>query len=107
MCYIHVHDAKRSKLDDKAEVGVLLGYGTLTKGYKVYNVQSKKVMLSRYLQFDEDSYWDWEENLVVKEQVVSQQVSTSNLSSSSSSQNKEFDDEDPTINSPVLKRSLL
>ena len=33
-CYYHVPEPKRSKLDNKAQKGILIGYGTSTKGYR-------------------------------------------------------------------------
>ncbi|XP_047261141.1 uncharacterized protein LOC124894578, partial [Capsicum annuum] len=42
VCYTHVPDAKRGKLDNNVELCILLSYSTAAKGYKVYNVRTKK-----------------------------------------------------------------
>ncbi|GKV25633.1 hypothetical protein SLEP1_g35036 [Rubroshorea leprosula] len=42
VCYSHVLDVKRTKLDQKANVGIFVGYATQSKGYRVYDVHSKK-----------------------------------------------------------------
>nr|KYP36208.1 Copia protein [Cajanus cajan] len=41
ICYNHVATTKRSKLDDKVEMGIFLGYVANSKGYRVYNMRSK------------------------------------------------------------------
>ncbi|GKV44331.1 hypothetical protein SLEP1_g51524 [Rubroshorea leprosula] len=42
MCYMHVPAAKRTKLDEKAKMGILVGYAAKSKGYRIYNLQSQK-----------------------------------------------------------------
>ncbi|GKV52681.1 hypothetical protein SLEP1_g59252 [Rubroshorea leprosula] len=66
ICYTHVPDAKRTELDVKAEIGILVGYSTKSKGYRVYNLQSGKISIHRDVQVDEDSHWDWDKRVVVK-----------------------------------------
>ncbi|GKV46536.1 hypothetical protein SLEP1_g53512 [Rubroshorea leprosula] len=66
ICYTHVPDAKRTKLDVKVEIGILVGYSTKSKGYRVYNLQSGKISVHRDVQVDEDSHWDWDKRVVVK-----------------------------------------
>ena len=59
ICYTHIPDVKRGKLDEKAEVGILIGYCSSTKGYKVYQPLTAKVIVSRDIHFDEYATWDW------------------------------------------------
>ena len=59
ICYAHVPDALRKKLDDKAEKCIFLGYSQRTKGYKLYNPVSGKVIVSRDVTFNEQDCWDW------------------------------------------------
>ncbi|GKU93148.1 hypothetical protein SLEP1_g6772 [Rubroshorea leprosula] len=66
ICYTHVPDAKRTKLDVKAEIGILVGYSTKSKGYREYDLQSGKISVHRDVQVDEDSHWDWDKRVVVK-----------------------------------------
>lgn len=69
ICYAHLLDVKRSKLDNKVEVYVLLGYTTTAKGYKVYNVTSNKVFVSRDLIIDQSSYYYKDEKVIVKDML--------------------------------------
>ncbi|KAI5333988.1 hypothetical protein L3X38_024121 [Prunus dulcis] len=59
ICYIHVPSPLRQKFDDKARKGVFVGYGSCEKGYRVYDLQSKKIVLSRSVIFSEDKSWNW------------------------------------------------
>ena len=54
-CVSHVHIPKdeREKLDSKSKKCILLGYGSTTKGYRLYNLDTKKVFHSRDVVFDE------------------------------------------------------
>jgi hypothetical protein len=61
LCYIHVPDQKRSKLDNKAEKGIFLGYSSQSKGYRVYNIETGKISVSRDVKIDENAQWNWEE----------------------------------------------
>ncbi|KAF3645772.1 hypothetical protein FXO37_20804 [Capsicum annuum] len=71
-------DAKRGKLDNKAELWIFLGYSTTTKGYIVYNDSTKKVLISRDLVVDESSHYDWDRDIIVKNQEGSTSVATLN-----------------------------
>ena len=42
----HVPEARRTKLNCRSKVGILVGYNTLTKGYRVYNLFTHKVVVS-------------------------------------------------------------
>ncbi|CAL9019759.1 unnamed protein product [Prunus brigantina] len=57
--YTHVPSSLRQKFDDKSRKGVFMGYGSREKGYRVYDLQSKKIVLSRSVIFNEDKAWNW------------------------------------------------
>ncbi|CAL9017922.1 unnamed protein product, partial [Prunus brigantina] len=59
ICYTHVPSSLRKKFDDKSRKGVFMGYGSCEKGYRVYDLQSKKIVLSRSVIFNEDKAWNW------------------------------------------------
>ncbi|CAL9029386.1 unnamed protein product [Prunus brigantina] len=59
ICYTHVPSPLRQKFDDKARKGVFMGYGSCEKGYRLYDLQSKKIVLSRSVIFNEDKAWNW------------------------------------------------
>ena len=46
MCYKHVPDARRRKLDDKREPMILVGYHK-TGAYRLFNPVNEKIVLSR------------------------------------------------------------
>ncbi|XP_020572604.1 uncharacterized protein LOC110019319 [Phalaenopsis equestris] len=60
-CITHVHipDEKRSKLDDKSEKFIFIGYDNNSKGYKLDNPNTGKTTSSRDVIFDEGEEWDW------------------------------------------------
>lgn len=51
--YVHIPDCKRKKLDPKAIPCWLVGYGEETKGWRLWDPSSRKVILSRDVTFDE------------------------------------------------------
>ena len=57
-CIVHAHIPKdeRKKLDSKAKKCVLLGYGTETKGYRLYDPQSSRVIYIRDVKFNESEF---------------------------------------------------
>jgi transposase InsO family protein len=57
--YVQVLDQERSKLHDKSEKYVFIGYDPSSKGYKLYNPSTKKVIVSRDVEFDEKGIWNW------------------------------------------------
>lgn len=52
VCYKHIPDQLRRKLDDKAEPLIFVGYN-LTEGYKLYNPTSGTTCISRDVIVDE------------------------------------------------------
>ena len=50
ICFVHTPDNFRQKLDLKSEKGVFVGYPLDTKGYKIYNIESKKFMRSKSIK---------------------------------------------------------
>ncbi|KAL5556508.1 hypothetical protein UlMin_038744 [Ulmus minor] len=60
ICYTHIPQEKRSKLDEKTEKGIFLGYSTQSKGYRVYRLRKNKLIISRDVKFDEDTMYNWE-----------------------------------------------
>lgn len=64
MCYSHIPCHLRHKLQPTSIKGILVGYGTYKKGYRVYNPSTGQVLISRDVLFNEDAKWDWETNSV-------------------------------------------
>ncbi|KAJ4722910.1 Retrovirus-related Pol polyprotein from transposon TNT 1-94 [Melia azedarach] len=59
VAHVHVPDERRTKLDDKSESFIFIGYDSSSKGYKLYNPNSKKIVISRDVIFDEEGEWDF------------------------------------------------
>ena len=56
--YVHADDQIRTKLDDKSKKMIFMGYDQKSKGYKLYNPNKGKTMISRNVKFDEERVWD-------------------------------------------------
>ncbi|KAK4401741.1 Retrovirus-related Pol polyprotein from transposon RE1 [Sesamum angolense] len=61
---------KRHKLEENTEKGIFLGYSTQSKGYRIYNLKTKKLIISRDVEFDEDAMWNWDEEKVERQSVM-------------------------------------
>ena len=51
--YIHIPKNKKRKLDSKTKKCILLGYGSMQKGYRVFDLLTQKVFYSRNVKFHE------------------------------------------------------
>ena len=54
VAHVHVPDERRVKLDDKSERYIFISYSTHSKGYKLYNPNNKRIVISRDVMFDEE-----------------------------------------------------
>ena len=54
LCFVHVPQVKRDKLDKKAIPGIFVGYSTISQAYKVYHPQTRKMVITRDVHFNED-----------------------------------------------------
>ena len=59
-CYVLQPEVKRRKLDQKADMGILIGYSTKSKAYKIYDLKSNKVVIARNVKVTENGIWNWE-----------------------------------------------
>lgn len=58
VCYKHIPDATRRKLDDISKVVLLIGYRS-TSAYKLYCPITNKVEVDKYVIVKESETWDW------------------------------------------------
>ncbi|PKI53574.1 hypothetical protein CRG98_026024 [Punica granatum] len=61
------HEEKRTKLEDKSQKCIFLGYGENSSGYKLYNPVTHKIVMSRDVKFDEEQTRDWKNNDQLKQ----------------------------------------
>jgi len=57
LCFKHVPDQLGRKLDDKSQVMIMVGYHS-TGAYKLYDPNSKKIVFSKDVKFDETKCWN-------------------------------------------------
>lgn len=58
-CIVHVHISdERRKLDPKSFKCVLLGISEETKGYALYNLVTKKIIVNHDVIFEETEGWN-------------------------------------------------
>ncbi|CAJ2638092.1 unnamed protein product [Trifolium pratense] len=62
VCYAQIPKQKRTKLEETSERCVFIGYSSMSKGYRLYNMKTNKVIISRDVVFDENASWNWEED---------------------------------------------
>ncbi|WVY92490.1 hypothetical protein V8G54_031578 [Vigna mungo] len=60
LAYSHIADQKRTKLHDKSEAMIFVGYHA-TSAYKLYDLVKEKMVLSRDVIVLEDERWNWNE----------------------------------------------
>ena len=60
--YSHVPDEKKKKLDDKLEKCIFIGYNEKSKPYKLFNLLTNKIIVSRDVKFYYEETWEWNEN---------------------------------------------
>ena len=56
---MHGPDEQRSKLDDKSQKYIFIGYDANSKGYMLYNPNTGKTIINQDVIFDEEGEWDW------------------------------------------------
>ena len=70
LAYAHVPKDVRQKFDSKSRRCIFLGYGTTTKGYRLYDVKQSKVFYSCDVIFDESKSGGHEESEVSLKPIV-------------------------------------
>ncbi|CAL9023657.1 unnamed protein product [Prunus brigantina] len=59
-CHVLIPSALRHKLEENSHKCIFVGYGLCEKGYRLFDPSTRKVILSRDVQFDENGLWKWE-----------------------------------------------
>jgi len=106
--YVHVPKEKRSKLDNKAEKCIFIGYKDGVKGYKLWNPETKKIVYSRDVVFREVKDVTNQEFSPMQDEPEKIELELDDAKSESSEEEEaeeaEAEDEEP--HTPVLRRSV-
>ena len=57
ICFVHVQSQHRDKLDPRSVKCMFLGYSSTQKGYKCYNPQLRKTIVSKDVRFHETNHF--------------------------------------------------
>lgn len=60
IAYAFALSEQRQKLDDKSIKCIFIGYSEEFKGYRLYNPDSEKLIISRDVIFNENDAWNWQ-----------------------------------------------
>ena len=66
ICYTHIPKEKMYKLDEVSEKCIFVGYSSQSKGYRLYNLQTDKIIVCRDILFDKNISWNWNDEKVEK-----------------------------------------
>jgi len=61
IAHVHVPEVQRTKLDNRSVKCIFLGVSEESKGYRLFNPITKRVVVSRDVIFEEKKQWDWDE----------------------------------------------
>ena len=64
MSYVHVPDSQRRKLEATTHRTIFVGYPPGVKGYKLYNLEKTKFIVSRDVQFFEENFDHFEKKAI-------------------------------------------
>ncbi|CAB3988289.1 Retrovirus-related Pol poly from transposon TNT 1-94 [Paramuricea clavata] len=78
VCFIHIPSNLRRKLDPRSRKAVFIGYPLDTKGYKLYDIESKNFVQSKDVVFYENKFHDFK--VVTKELIIREDVPEEKLS---------------------------
>jgi hypothetical protein len=106
--YVHVPKENRSKLDNKAEKCIFIGYKDGVKGYKLWNPETKKIVYSRDVVFREVKDVSKQEFPPMQDEPEKIELELDNAKSESSKEEEaeeaEAEEEEP--HTPLLRRSV-
>jgi hypothetical protein len=101
--YVHVPKEKRSKMDNKAEKCIFIGYKDGVKGYNLWNPETKKIVYSQDVVFREVKDVSKHEFPPMQDEPKKIELELDDAKSESSEE-EEAEEEEP--HTPVLRRSV-
>ena len=103
MCFRHVPEQVRKKLDGRSKVMVLIGYPS-TGAYKLYSLTEDKLVISRDVLEDKSKRWDWSRSPVRQEPDTTTTVFEGyEKNKASTSQNEQVDTSTGRIEEPHVQ----
>jgi hypothetical protein len=103
--YVHVPKENRSRLDKKAKKCIFIGYKDGVKGYKLWNLETKKTVYSRDVVFREVKDVSKQEFLPMQDEPEKIELELDDAKSESSEE-EEAEEEEKEPHTPVLRRSV-
>ncbi|KAI5342769.1 hypothetical protein L3X38_010645 [Prunus dulcis] len=82
IAYAHVRDQRRKKLNDKSEKCVFLSVSETSKAYTLFNLVTKKVVISRDVVFEEETMWNWTDGNSIQNLILDDDASDWDIGSS-------------------------
>ncbi|KAJ3705098.1 hypothetical protein LUZ61_008803 [Rhynchospora tenuis] len=76
VAYAHIPDQRRTKLDDKSEKLIFVGYDERSKAYRLYDPTNKKTIISRDVQVNEEATWNWSTMVEASHEGVEEETPT-------------------------------
>jgi hypothetical protein len=104
--YVHVPKENRSKLDKKAEKCIFIGYKDGVKGYKLWNLETKKIVYSRDVVFREVKDVSKHEFLPTQDEPKKIELELDDAKFESSEEEEAEEEEEEEPHTPVLRRSV-
>ncbi|KAK3888840.1 hypothetical protein Pcinc_007106 [Petrolisthes cinctipes] len=92
VCYAHVPKDERRQLDPKSVKCIFLGYGSEVKGYRLFDLDKKRILNSRDAIFDESHY-----EFKKEKDVVQTETPTIEIMHSEEWVSDDDDDEQPDL----------
>ena len=92
----------RSKLDDKADKCIFIGYASQSKTYKLFDPVTGRTVIRRNVVFNEKAEWDWMRN---EKGNVTQKMITIDSSSEEINAGDEADINELNTDSPLTQSS--
>ena len=72
LAHVHIPEAKRGKLDDKSFPCILFDMSDESKGYRLFDPKTKRIVVSKDVMFEEEKSWNQGPNY--KEQIKAELV---------------------------------
>ena len=105
--YVHVPNQKRTKLDNKSETCIFIGYKDSLKGYKLWNPETRKVVYSRDVVFREVKDNIKHEVLPKEPKKIGFELKEDESDSTIEEDSEEEEPQTPAIRRSVLERRQL